>query len=332
MTAYGTYRNRGKLARFTTGALVAGIMAAVPSMAAAQEALECERIEVVSHASPGGGTDQTIRMWLDAAAEILGEDLVVVYKQGGGARSSHEYLAGLPADGCALLATTETHLYTIAQGLSPIGIDDLQGVARAMQDPSVIVVRGDSEIETYEDLVAASQEGPLNWGVAQVGGTEHIGISRWADAAGIEYRVVPFGSGGEMITALRSGAVDATLANVSEALGSIEEGDLRAIAVLAEEPIEDLPDVPTAASKGHDVSVNTTRGYAVLGDTPPEKVAALEAALLEAMESERFKTYLTNSGLDPETSVAGSETWDAQLKEDYAIAAEAIEKLGLVRQ
>lgn len=327
-----TSRNCRILSRRMAGALVAGMMVAVPSAVVAQDAFPSEQIEIISHASPGGGTDQTIRMWIDAASKILGQDLVVVYKQGGAARVAHEYLASRPADGHTLMATTETHLYTMARGMSPIGIDDVKGVARAMQDPSVIVVRGDSDIQNYDGLIAASKEKALNWGVAQVGGTEHIGISRWADQAGVEYRVVPFGSGGEMITALRSGAIDATLANVSEALGPIADGDLRAIVALSDEPIADLPDVPTAASKGHDVSVNTTRGYVVRADTPPERVAVLEAALLEAMGGEQFTTYLKNSGLDPATSVAGSEAWDAQLKKAYTEAAEAIEKLGLEKK
>src|SRR3546814_16487977 len=81
---------------------------------------------------------------------------------------------------------------------------------------------------------------------SDLGGTEHIGIARWAEAAGVEFRVVPFGSGGEMITALRSGAIDATLSNVSEALGQIQDGELRAIAILSDDKVADLPDVPTA--------------------------------------------------------------------------------------
>src|SRR3546814_15463620 len=128
-----------------------------------------------------------------------------------------------------------------------------------MQDPSVIVGRSDSEIETYEQIIENSQDNPLNWGVAQVGGTEHIGIARWAEAAGVEFRVVPFGSGGEMITALRSGAIDATLANVSEALGQIQDRELRAIAILPLHKVADLPHVPTAAAPGRDLPVHTTR-------------------------------------------------------------------------
>lgn len=313
-------------------AFAAGLLSSLPSATHAQDAFPSERIEVVSHASAGGGTDQTIRMWLDEAAKILGQDLVVIYKQGGGARTAHEYLASRPADGHTMMATTETHLYTIAQGNSPLGIDDIKGLVRAMQDPSLIVVRSDSPYQTYEELVAASQQNALNWGVAQVGGTEHIGIASWAEKASVQYRVVPFGGGGDMITALRSGAVDASLANVSEAAGSVMDGDLRALAILADQPSPTLPDVPTAASKGHDVSVNTTRGYAVLADTPPERVKILEEALLQAMKGEQFQEYLRNSGVDPAASVAGSEEWDAQLKADYANAKAIIDKLGLVQK
>src|SRR3546814_13501546 len=67
-----------------------------------------------------------------------------------------------------------------------------------------------------------------------------------------------------------------------------------------------------------DVAVYTTRGYMIHAGTPPERVKILSDALVQAMQSDRLKKYLTDSGLDPETSVAGSEVWDAQLKERYS--------------
>jgi len=315
--------------------LVAGSLAATVAIgtasyeAKAQDDFPSETIEMVSHAAPGGGTDVTARLVLEGAKPELGVDMVMVYKEGGAARASHEYVMSRPADGHTLIALTQTHLYTIARGRSPMSIDDMIGVARAMDDSSLIVVGPDSEIEDYEGLIAASKESPLPWGVAQVGGTEHIGLARWAEAAGIEYRVVPFGSGGEMLTALRSGAVEATIANVSEGLSLVQEGEVRAIAILDEERIDDLPDVPTSFEKGHEVKVTTTRGYAVLADTPPEVVKALEEALLAGMQTEEFQEYLRNSGLDPEDSIGGSEEWDKQLKEEFAQSKEVIERLGL---
>jgi putative tricarboxylic transport membrane protein len=325
-----SHNRRSGLGRIALVGLASGAALAIGAVVAqAQDDFPSETIEMVSHAAPGGGTDVTARLVLEGAKPELGVDMVMVYKEGGAARASHEYLMSRPADGHTLLALTQTHLYTIARGNSPIGIDDIVGVARAMDDSSVIVVGADSEIQDYEGLIEASKEEPLAWGVAQVGGTEHIGLARWAEAAGIEYRVVPFGSGGEMLTAIRSGAVVATIANVSEALGLIEEGEVRPIAVMDEERIEDLPDVPTTFEKGHEIRVSTTRGYAVRADTPPETIKILEEALLAGMQTKEFQDYLRNSGLDPEDSIAGSEEWDAQLKEEYAQSKEVIDRLGL---
>ncbi len=317
------------------GAAAGALLLSAPTSVMAQDCpadeWPCDTIEIVSHASAGGGTDTTIRMWLDSADEMIDEDMRVVYKQGGGSRAAHEYAVNRGPDGHTIIGLTQTHLYTIARGNSPLTIDDIQGVARAMDDPSVIVVNADADYEGYEDFVAAAEDG-MTWGVAQVGGTEHIGIARWGEQAGVEPRVVPFGSGGDMITSLRSGAVDATLANISEALNLIEEGELKPIALLYDERVDDLPDVPTAAEFGHDVSVTTTRGYYVLADTDPEIVEKLEELILEAMQSERFQDYLRGSGLNPETNIAGAEEWDQQLKEEYEVSLQALRSLDMTDQ
>lgn len=313
--------------RYLTAGVSAALLAALPLSAGAQEDWPTDTVEVVSHASAGGGTDTTIRMWLDAARDEVDEDVRVVYKLGGGARLAHEYMVQRGPDCHTIMALTQTHLYTIARGNSPIEIDDIRGVARAMSDPSVIVVSSSSPIESYEDVLEASRDQALTWGVTSIGSTAHIGISRWAEAAGVEARVVPFGGDGDTLTALRSGAVDITVANASEALDQINEGVFRPLAVLSPERLEDLPDVPSTYEHGHEVSVNTTRGYYVHGDTPAECVSTIEDFILTGMESERFHDYLSNAGLNPQRNIAGAEVWDQQIKEEYRIALEALRKL-----
>lgn len=320
--------------RLLQSMVATAVLAAMPAAFAQQDPCNPETwptrtIELVSHASAGGGTDTTMRMWMQKAQELVDEDVIINYKIGGGARAAHEYFANRGPDCHTIMAFTQTHLYTVARGNSPITMEDMQGVARAMDDPSVIVVAESSPYATYDELVQASQEQALTWGVTSIGSTAHIGIERWAEISGAKTRIVPFGGDGEAITALRSGAVDAMVANVSESLAQIQEGNLRPLAVMAEARVEDLPDVPTTAEKGHDISVSTTRGYYVHADTPPEMVKRIERWILTAMESERFQEYLRSTGLDPETSIAGSEAWDEQMKENYRTALEAMQKLGL---
>ena len=310
-----------------------GTMVAYATPAAAQdkEPFPCN-IEVVIHSSYGGGTDTTARMMMIRTRRELDTDMAVVAHRGGSGAKAQNYVLSKPADGCTVMALTQSHLYTMARGKSDMKIDDIIGVARAMDDPTFIVVNGKGDIKSLADLIAASKKAPLNFGVAQIGGTEHIGLAQLAKAANFEYKVVPFGSGAQMVQALLSGAIDATLPNVSESRSQVEDGSFRALAVMAEKRLADFPDVPTTYELGYPVKTSTTRGYAVLASTPKEIVERLSAAMVKAMQHEVFANYLKSAGLTPEDSVAGWEVWDKHLKEEYKIAAEALKELGLMDQ
>lgn len=313
-------------------AVGAALVAGVAFSAVAQEKFPSQAIQVVIHSAYGGGTDVTAQMMMIRSRRELKTDMQVVPKQGGSGVAAHKYAMERPKDGHTILAMTQTHLYTIARGQSPLTIDDVVGIARAMEDPTFIAVSAKGKYKTLKDLVAASKEKPLNWGVAQIGGTEHIGLATFAKAAGIKYKVVPFGSGGQMVQALLSGAIDATLPNVSESKNQVENGQLRALVVLSEKRLKDFPDVPTGYELGYKVKTATTRGYWVLKGTPQDRIEILSKALVKAMKHKVFANYLESSGLDPETSVAGWKVWDAQIKEEYATAAAALAELGLIKK
>lgn len=318
---------------FAKGIAVAtlGAAFAMSSPMQAQAAFPDCPVEVVIHSSYGGGTDTTARMMMIRSRRELGVEMTVNAQRGGSGSKAQNYVLSKPADGCTLMALTQTHLYTIAQGKSDMKIDDMTGVARAMDDPTFITVGASSKYKTLEDLVAASKDAPLNWGVAQIGGTEHIGLANFAKASGIKFKVVPFGSGAQMVQALMSGAIDATLPNVSEAGPQVQDGTFIALAVMAEKRLGDYPDVPTTFEKGYNVAASTTRGYAVRAGTPPEIVEKLSAALVKGMKHTVFANYLKSSGLNPNDSVAGSEVWDKQLKAEYKAASESLKDLGIIK-
>jgi len=313
-----------------TIAAVVAIILTVTCLAAmaADDKFPSKTIDVIIHSKYGGGTDVTARMMMIRARRILGVDMRVISKQGGSGSKAHQFANRRPKDGYTLMALTQTHLYTIARGKSVLKIDDMVGVARAMNDSTFIAVNSKGKFKTLEDIIAASKKKPLNWGVAQIGGTEHIGLARFCNAAGIKHKAVPFGSGAQMIQALMSGAIDATLPNVSEAGSQIANGVIRPLAVMSEGRLAAYPDVPSTYEKGIKVECSTTRGYWVLKGTPLDRVATLSKALVKAMSHEVFGNYLKSAGLTVKASVAGHKVWDAHIKREYATAAEAVEKLG----
>lgn len=306
-------------------------VAAAPLALAQEKKFPSKPIEIVIHAKYGGGTDTTARMMMIRTRRVLGVDMSVVARRGGSGAQAHQYAVAKPRDGYTVLALTQSHLYTIARGKSPLKIQDIQGVARAMDDPTFITVSAKSPYKTLADLVAASKDKPLNWGVAQVGGTEHIGLATFAEASGIKFKVVPFGSGAQMVQALMAGAIDATLPNVSEGGSQVQDGTFVALAVMAPTRLKDYPNVPTTFENGYKVKVSTTRGYWVLSGTPMDRVEILSKAMVKAMKHEVFANYLKSAGLTVEASVAGYKEWDKHIDEEYGQAVEALSDLGLIK-
>ncbi len=315
------------------GAAIATLtgMSLLVSGALAQEKFPDKPIEIVIHSSYGGGTDVTARMMALRTRRELKTDMAIIAKRGGSGAEAHNYAVGKAKDGYTVLALTESHLYTIARGKSPLKIDDIVGVARAMKDPTFVVVAASSPYKTLDDLITASKEKPLNWGVAQIGGTEHIGLAQLAKATGMKFKVVPFGSGGQMVQALMSGAIEATLPNVSEGGSQVQDGTFRALAVMSQNRLKRYPDVPSTFELGYPVETSTTRGYWVLKGTPQDRIEKLSEAMVKAMNHEVFVNYLAGSGLDVSESVTGWEEWDKEIKANYAKAEAALRELDLLK-
>ncbi len=324
------------VARFGS-AIAAGALVGIGGLAAsgpalAQDKYPCD-IQVVIHAKYGGGTDTTARMMMIRSRRILGVDMNVVAKRGGSGSAAQNYVLSQPADGCTLIALTQTHLYTLARGKSKMKIGDLVGVARAMDDPTFITVRKDSPFKTLKDLIEASKQKALNWGVAEIANTEHIGIAQLAKAAGgFKYKPVALGSGLQMVQNLMSGAIDVTTPNVSEGKDQVKEGTFRALAVMSKKRLKDFPDIPTTYELGYKVATTTTRGYAVRAGTPQDRIEMLSKALTKAMRHSTFAQYLKGAGLNPADSVAGTKVWTEQLQEEFAKAKSALTDLGIVKK
>jgi tripartite-type tricarboxylate transporter receptor subunit TctC len=298
----------------------------------AEEQFPSKTINVVTHAGPGGGTDITTRMMMLRGRKEFGQDMVVVSKTGGSGAAALQYLKSVDCDGYTIMTLTQSHLLQIAQGKVPVTIDEVVGLARATLDPQLIAVRADSDIQTLDDLIAKSKakEGGLKWGTTFVGGTDHVAIHNFTKAAGdIPYTVVPFQGGGDIVTNLVGGDVEVGILNYAEGEAQLSAGELRPVAVLAEERIDSLPDTPTAKEQGVDAEASTIRGFITLACVPEERLKILEQGLLEAMNHSVYQNYISSSGM-PKNSVVGRQEWTAQIRRLYDESRSALEDLGML--
>jgi tripartite-type tricarboxylate transporter receptor subunit TctC len=308
--------------------LAAAILAVVS--ADAQEKFPSKPIEVVTHAGVGGGTDITARMMMVHAPGVFNTEFVVANRVGGSGAAAFAYANSRPKDGHTIMLITQTHLLTLLQnkagGLKP---DDLVGVARATDDPQLVMVSKNSPYKTAREFLAAAKTKSLKYGITQVGGIDHITVVGFAKDAGLTNPgIVPFRGGGDIVVNLVGGNIDAAILNYAEAESQIQSGDVRPLIILTGEKLASLPNAATATDVGLKVNYSTVRGFAVLKGTPEDRISALEEGLIKAMQGKLYQDYLKSSGQSAK-SVIGRKEWQAQLDEFMRTGKEALASIGV---
>jgi putative tricarboxylic transport membrane protein len=313
----------------------AGIVAAssFPGLARGQEKFPSRPIEVVTHAGVGGGTDITARMMMVQAPAELGTELVVVNRTGGSGAAALAYAASRPRDGHTILLITQTHLLTILRSKNPpVAYEDIVALARATEDPQILMVGAKSPYKTAQEFLDASKSRVLKYGTTQVGGVDHIAVLGFARQAGLQKpTIVPFRGGGDIVISLVGGNVDAALLNHAEAESQLKTGEVRALLTAYPQRVSSLPDTPTAKELGIPANYSTVRGFVALRGTPEDRLKALEDGLVKAMKGKIYESYLHNSG-QAAASVVGRAEWQAQLDAFNREGREALAALGTTQQ
>jgi tripartite-type tricarboxylate transporter receptor subunit TctC len=319
--------NRRRLLGFAGGAVVFSVLPA-----RAQDKFPSKPIEVVTHSGVGGGTDITARMMMVHAPGVLKTEFVVVNRTGGSGAAALQYLFDRPRDGHTIALITQTHLLTIMRSKGQYKYDDLVPLARATDDPQLLMVGKGSPFKTAQDFVAAGKSKALKWGTTHVGSVDHIGTVAVARAAQHQAPViVPFRGGGDVVINLVGGNIDCALANYAEAESQLKSGDIRPLAIFSESRLKALPNVPTGKEIGVNAgSQSTVRGFVTARGVPADRIKALEEGLVKAMQGQMFQTYLENSGQAMD-SVTGAGPWKAQLDQFMVDGKQTLEALGLLK-
>ena len=321
-----TDTNRRRLLGFASGSAALSVLPV-----RAQEKFPSKPIEVVTHSGVGGGTDITARMMMVHAPGVFKTEFVVVNRTGGSGGAAMDYLMERPKDGHTIALITQTHLLTILRSKGKYKYEDLVPLARATEDPQVLMVGKASPYKTAQDFFKAGKGKALKFGTTHVGSVDHIGSMAVARAAGIQAPViVPFRGGGDIVINLVGGNIDAALVNYAEAESQVKSGDVRPLATFAAKRLSVLKDVPTGKEIGVDTVQSTVRGFVTVRGVPEDRVKALEAGLVKAMQGQMFQTYLETSG-QSQDSVVGVGPWKAQLDAFMTEGKKTLESLGLMK-
>ncbi|WP_235556705.1 tripartite tricarboxylate transporter substrate binding protein [Microbacterium sp. GCS4] len=285
---------------------------------------------IIAPAAAGGGWDGVARELQQAQkANGLVNNVQVVNMPGAGgtiALGNVSVLEGQPNN--LLVGGTGLMAATIQFG-SAATLDDVTPLAVVVEEYDVIVVPADSPYETLDDLVEAWKADPK--GVPWTGGGsfDQLVVTDLALSAGIaplDTTYISSDGGGEAIQALLNGTAQAAAGGYPDNIDQIESGRLRALALVAEEPVDGI-DIPTAAEQGYDISLTNWRMLAAPAGLEDEQVDGLRELIADSIATPEWKDAIERYRWT-ERVIMGDEL-DAFLADEHTRIEQLYEEMGL---
>jgi len=270
----------------------AGAGLALATGARADGAWPTHPVRVIVPYPPGGSTDVLTRILMDRFKDMFGQSFVVENRAGAGGNIGIAVVAGSAADGYTMGAATIGH-FAINQYLyktMPFDAErDLIPASLTWELPNVFVVAADRvPAKTVAEFVAyAKQKGHVTFGSPGVGTSPHLSGILFSKDAGIEATHVPFRGAAQTIPAMLAGDVTFAIDNLASYIGTIQSGQMRALAVTSAERWPTLPDVPTMAEAGVKDFVVTSWAAFVFPKATPRAIVDKVAGAMKTIAADQ---------------------------------------------
>ncbi|MEZ5773743.1 MAG: tripartite tricarboxylate transporter substrate-binding protein [Hyphomicrobiaceae bacterium] len=285
---------------------LAATLVAAPALAFEPGATEC-----IAPANAGGGWDFTCRQVGKVMQDlklIPGTMQVTNLAGGGGGVAYAEVVNKRNADDNLIVAASTATATRLAQGAYPGNdMSQVRWLAAVGADYGVIAVAKSSPVNTLPELMDMIKKDPTSVSIAggsAVGGWDHLKVLIAAKKAGIAdvrtIKYVAFDGGGEAVTQLLAGSVQAFTGDASEAKAFVDSGDIKVIAVLAPARMEgDFASFPTAREQGIDAVGANWRGFYAPGGMSDDAYNFWVGEVAKVYASPEWKQVMTQNGLAP---------------------------------
>jgi putative tricarboxylic transport membrane protein len=248
---------------------------------------------------PGGGNDIMARTLIDIINkhDLYPGEIVAENREGGSGAVGWGYLYNQAGNPYHISTTSGSYITTPLQADTPWKPADFTPVALLATDDLVLLVNGDSEIDSFEEFIEqAKAEPPTIGGIGAVN-VDFIVPTLLAEKAGFEFEYVSFNAEGELTTALLSDALDAIVSNPGEILGLVESGDMKALAYSGQKTPASLGDIPTFGEAGYEVGISMPRGLILPPDVPEAAQQWWIETMKKIVETPEWQEYVASNSL-----------------------------------
>lgn len=272
--------------------------------------------ECIAPANPGGGWDFTCRtigkIMFDIGA--VEKPIQVTNMAGAGGGLAYNHVVSERNDDADLIiaASSATSTRLAQNAYAGMTADQVRFVGAIGADPGVIVVAKNSPFKSLGELLEAVKTDPGSVtfaGGSAVGGFDHLKPLMLLQRVGFtditKVKYIGVDGGADAITQTIGGFTQAMTGDMSEIVGFLKSGDVRALAVLADARVPGFDDIPTAKEQGFDVVAVNWRGLYIPKGVSDDTFNMWAERLQKVADSDEWKEAMVANGLAPFTKVGG---------------------------
>jgi tripartite-type tricarboxylate transporter receptor subunit TctC len=290
-------------------------------------------ITIVVPFPAGGGVDAMARIIAEKMSSAFNQQVVVDNRGGGGGNIGTRAVARAAPDGYTLLlGHTGTLSINPALYASP-GYDprkDFSGIGLIAAMPVALIAHPSFPAKSIVDVIAYAKANPgkLNIGTSAIGTGGYLTAEAFKATAGIDAQVVPYKGTAPLMNDLVGGHVPIAFGVLPPAMGNIEAGTLRAVAVTSPTRFSLLPNVPTADESGMRGFIAVLH-YGLLAPkgTPQGVIERLNKELRAIAGNNDVKKRIATEGGDPLISTPAE--FDADIASELDKWGTLVKKLNL---
>jgi len=257
-------------------------------------------VTLVTHSSPGGGSDVFLREMTKYLGKYIDATFVVENVQGGSGAKAMARVAAAEPDGSTFYATTPTYIYTSLMSSPPKTYKDMQPLVNIFVDSEVIYTRTDGPFKSLKDVIEHAKVERGKWGAANPASLERQAAEQLKTAAGVKPAIVTHEGGGDMMLNVLNGTLDIGIGEIQELRSQLDAGKITILATFNPERIADKPDVPTVKELGYDVTLVKFRGLAGPKGLSDETAAIWDEAIKNLLADPDYKKAYTAEVLVPQ--------------------------------
>jgi tripartite-type tricarboxylate transporter receptor subunit TctC len=260
-----------------------GLVAMVAGGAQAQD-WPSRSIKLVAPFAPGGSVDIVARILAQEMTKSLGQNVIVENKPGASGMIGVEGVVKSAPDGYTLLVNSSIHVIvpSLFSKVTYNALDDLIAVGQATEVPMVMLTGSGNKAKTVPEVIEWAKAQPgLAYASAGSGSSAHLAGEVFRKAAGVNLTHIPYKGSGAAMADVIGGQVPLMFDALTAAMGHIQGGRMRALAVSSKQRSPILPDVATFEElKMPQMNLSTWHGMWAPKGTPPEVVKKLNAEIV----------------------------------------------------